>query len=56
MTVISNEDCVAMLRHNTTYGESVRTQVTEQLPFGLNYGLFWSVNSLFFLIKKYFNV
>ena len=43
VTVISNQDCRAMLRHNTTLGESVRTQVTEQLPYGLNYGMFWSV-------------
>ena len=43
VTVISNEECMEMLNHNTTLAESVRTQVTEQLPYGLNYGLFWSV-------------
>ena len=45
MTVISNEDCIEMLNHNTTFEASVRTQVTEQLPYGLNYGLFWSVTA-----------
>ena len=45
MTVISNEDCIAMLNYNTTREASVRTQVTEQLPYGLNYGLFWSVTA-----------
>jgi len=40
VTIISNENCIEILNHNTTYGESVRTQVTEQLPYGLNYGMF----------------
>jgi len=40
VTVISNQDCIEMLNHNTTFEASVRTQVTEQLPYGLNYGLF----------------
>ena len=43
VTVISNEDCIEMLRYNTTLKKTVRTQVTEQLPYGLNYGMFWSV-------------
>ena len=40
MTVISNEDCIEMLRHNTTLKKTVRKQGTEHLPYGLNYGLF----------------
>ena len=43
MVVISNENCIDMLRYNTTQQRTVRTQVTEQLPYGLNYGMFWSV-------------
>ena len=40
MTVISNEDCIAMLRHNTTLKKTVRKTGTKHLPYGLNYGMF----------------